>query len=55
MDIKMPEMNGIDATKEIKAYNKKMKIIAQTAYAMEEDQKLYFQQDALIFLRNHPP
>jgi CheY-like chemotaxis protein len=29
MDIKMPVMNGIDATLEIKAHNKKIIIIAQ--------------------------
>ena len=50
MDIKMPEMNGIDATMEIKAYNGKMRIIAQTAYAMEEDRELYFQAGCIDYL-----
>jgi CheY-like chemotaxis protein len=50
MDIKMPEMNGIDATVEIKAYNKKMKVIAQTAYAMEDDKELYFQAGCIDYL-----
>jgi CheY-like chemotaxis protein len=50
MDIKMPEMNGIDATMEIKAYNKDMKIIAQTAYAMEEDREQYFQAGCIDYL-----
>ena len=50
MDIKMPEMNGIDATIEIKKYNKKMKIIAQTAYAMEDDRELYFQAGCIDYL-----
>jgi CheY-like chemotaxis protein len=50
MDIKMPEMNGIDATREIKAYNTKMKIIAQTAYAMADDRKLYFQAGCIDYL-----
>jgi CheY-like chemotaxis protein len=50
MDIKMPEMNGVDATKEIKAYNKKLKVIAQTAYAMEEDRKLYAQAGCIDYL-----
>jgi len=50
MDIKMPEMNGVDATMEIRAHNKKMKIIAQTAYAMEEDRKLYFQAGCVDYL-----
>jgi signal transduction histidine kinase len=32
MDIQLPEMNGLDATRLIKAYNKKLPVIAQTAY-----------------------
>lgn len=39
MDIKMPVMNGIDATKQIRKFNKEIPIIAQTAYAMLEDRK----------------
>lgn len=50
MDIKMPEMNGVDATIEIKTLNKKLKIIAQTAYAMEDDKKLYFQAGCIDYL-----
>jgi len=38
-DIKMPEMNGYDAFDEIRKMNKKIPIIAQTAYAMENDRK----------------
>jgi CheY-like chemotaxis protein len=37
MDIKMPEMNGYQATKLIKEINPNIPIIAQTAYAMVED------------------
>jgi PAS domain S-box-containing protein len=40
MDLKMPEINGIDATKEIKKFRPDLTIIAQTAYAMAEDRKL---------------
>ena len=40
MDIKMPIMNGIDATKSIKKINSKIPIIAVTAYAMEEDREI---------------
>jgi CheY-like chemotaxis protein len=50
MDIKMPEMNGIDATIEIKAHNKEIKIIAQTAYAMEDDKELYFKAGCIDYL-----
>ncbi|MFP4024216.1 MAG: response regulator [Thiohalospira sp.] len=39
MDIKMPDINGLDATIEIKKEFPELPIIAQTAYAMEEDEK----------------
>lgn len=39
MDIKMPDINGLDATKEIKKDFSNIVIIAQTAYAMEEDEQ----------------
>lgn len=39
MDIKMPIMNGIDATKEIRKVNREIPVIAQTAYAMADDKK----------------
>ncbi|MFW5830889.1 MAG: ATP-binding protein, partial [Prolixibacteraceae bacterium] len=34
MDVKMPDINGYDATKEIRKFNNTVIIIAQTAYAM---------------------
>ena len=37
MDIKMPEMDGSDVTREIRKLNNKVPIIAQTAYALEEE------------------
>jgi len=37
MDIKMPDMDGITATKIIKQLNNKIPIIAQTAFAMKGD------------------
>ena len=37
MDIKLPEVNGLEATKAIKKEKPNLPIIAQTAYAMEED------------------
>jgi len=37
MDLKMPLMSGIEATKQIREINKNIPIIAQTAYAQDED------------------
>ncbi|MBN2616367.1 MAG: PAS domain S-box protein [Bacteroidales bacterium] len=37
MDIKLPGMNGYDATRKIRKFNKNVLIIAQTAFAMEGD------------------
>ncbi len=39
MDIKMPIMNGYEATKEIRKFNKKVIIVAQTAYAFLGDKE----------------
>jgi signal transduction histidine kinase len=39
MDIKMPEMNGYDATKQIRQFNKEVVIIAQTAYGLTGDRE----------------
>ncbi len=43
MDIKMPEMNGYEATQEIRKINKNVIIIAQTAYALANDRKKAFE------------
>jgi two-component system cell cycle response regulator DivK len=37
MDIKLPLMNGLDATRKIRESGNNVPIIAQTAYAMSED------------------
>ena len=39
MDIQMPEMNGYEATRQIREFNKGVKIIAQTAYALHGDKE----------------
>ncbi|HKJ78683.1 MAG TPA: PAS domain S-box protein, partial [Prolixibacteraceae bacterium] len=39
MDFKMPGMNGLKATEKIRKFNNKVKIIAQTAHALEGDRE----------------
>lgn len=39
VDVKMPRLNGLDATKMIRAFNKEIIIIAQTANAHSEDKE----------------
>ena len=39
MDVKMPQMNGYEATKQIRQFNNKVIIIAQTAFALLGDKE----------------
>lgn len=39
MDIKMPEMNGLEATKAIREADKEIPILMQTAYAFASDRE----------------
>ncbi len=39
MDIQMPELNGYEATQQIREFNKDVYIIAQTAYALRGDRE----------------
>jgi len=50
MDIKMPVMNGVDATKIIRTINEKMIVIAQTAYITETDRLSYMNAGCNDFL-----
>ena len=43
MDIKMPDINGLEATKMIKNDNPRIPVIATTAYAMDGDKELCFE------------
>ncbi|MCG1035396.1 chemotaxis protein CheB [Polaribacter sargassicola] len=43
MDIRMPEMNGFDATKKIIEINPDVKIIMQSAYAMHDEKEKCFE------------
>ena len=40
MDLKMPVMDGLQATKEIRKFNKSIPIIGQTAYALSGDKEM---------------
>lgn len=39
MDIKMPVMDGIEATRKIKSFRQSLPIIAVSAYCLDDDQK----------------
>jgi len=43
MDIKMPEMNGLEATRKIRGFNQEVPIVALTAYAMSDDREISLQ------------
>ncbi len=50
MDIKMPVLSGIEAIKLIRQLNPDIPIIAQTAYAMQEDKELILQSGCNDYL-----
>jgi PAS domain S-box-containing protein len=45
MDIRLPDINGYEASKELKRINPDIKIIAQTAYATPEDKRKILEGD----------
>jgi two-component system cell cycle response regulator DivK len=44
MDVQLPVLNGMDATKEIKKFRPNLPIIAQTAFAMSGDKERYLRE-----------
>ncbi len=51
MDIKMPEMDGLEATRIIKKSKPDITIIAQTAFAMENDEKASLEAGCSAFIQ----
>jgi CheY-like chemotaxis protein len=52
MDVKMPVMSGLESHQSHRNIDKTIPIIAQTAYAMDNDAKLCLEQDAPTIYRN---
>ncbi|RLD80253.1 MAG: hypothetical protein DRJ10_07665 [Bacteroidetes bacterium] len=50
MDIKLPEMDGLTATREIKKIDSKIPVIAQTAYAMKGDKEEILQAGCIDYI-----
>lgn len=50
MDIRMPILNGYEATKQIREFNKTIPIIAQTAFALIPEQKTILESGFTDFL-----
>lgn len=44
MDIKMPELDGLQATREIKAIRPELTVIAQTAYALNSERAQFLRE-----------
>jgi two-component system cell cycle response regulator DivK len=44
MDVQLPVMNGKDAMKQIRTFNPKIPVLAQTAFAMSGDRERYLKE-----------
>jgi len=50
MDIRLPGMNGLEATNQLRKMNPHLPVIAQTAHAMEEDRKKCLESGAANYI-----
>ncbi len=50
MDIKLPELDGYEATRQIKKFRKEVPIIAQTAYAMMDERQKGFEAGCVEYV-----
>jgi len=50
MDIKMPLMSGLEATKEIKKFKSEIPIVAITSYAYTEDREAAIQSGCVDYI-----
>jgi len=50
LDIKMPNMDGLEATRIIKSLFPKIPIVIQTAYAMENDEQISYESGCDAYL-----
>jgi len=55
MDIKLPEMNGLEATRKIKAFHPGLPVIAQTAHAFSSDRQEAFDAGCNDFITKPIP
>jgi CheY-like chemotaxis protein len=52
MDMRMPGLNGFEATREIRRFNKKVHIVAQTAFALAGTKEKQLKRGVMIILQN---
>jgi CheY-like chemotaxis protein len=52
IDVQMPDINGYEATKEIRELNSDVIIITQSAFGLNGDREKRYRQDLTIILQN---
>lgn len=55
MDVRLPGMNGLDATRAITLMRQDLPVIAQTAYALDDDQQAAFSAGCWDFIAKPIP